>query len=71
MLCKGSRLNQLWLGFERKVGQIVKLKMESKFVTFFLYVFVVKMTLVQSQSQTTVSFWRYVDRYQYLSNLNL
>ena len=67
MLCKGSRLNQLWLGFERKVGQIVKLKMESKFVTFFLYVFVVKMTLVQSQ--TTVSFWHYVDRYQYLSNL--
>ena len=31
-------------------------KMESKFVKLFLYVFVIKLTVVDSQSQTTVSF---------------
>ena len=31
------------------------IKMGPKFATFILYVFVVKMTVVDSQSQTTVS----------------
>ena len=33
------------------------IKMESKFVTFFLYVLAIEMTVVDSQSQTTVSLW--------------
>ena len=37
--------------------ELVMIKMESKFVTFFLYVFVIKMTVVDSQ--TTVGLWCY------------
>ena len=54
ILCKDLRQNQLWLSFERKLVRLFK--MESKFVIFVLYVFVIKLKVVDSQSQTTVSF---------------
>ena len=56
ILCKHSRYIESVVSWASR-GNLVRLfKMKSKFVTFFLiYVFVVKMIVVDSQSQTTVS----------------
>ena len=53
ILCEGSQYDQLYSNFDRKVG---KIKMESNFVIFLLFVFMADMTsVVNSQSKTTVS----------------